>query len=359
MLTRTSKHTDFSALYGGSYRYGYNGKEKDDEVKGEGNSYDFGARIYDPRVARWLSRDAHFDKYPYYSPYIGMGNNPISLTDPDGKDIIDFMLLNSGKSKNTFKVITSSSVYMSWLGNFADINNNPESKNLGFTSSGARKDINLAFKVTKLPDGSGGSTETTFKGKPLSMYTADELGGASMDDFQILITLSENAGDMNGEALLNVLHESGLHAENQATMLDQFQSGQINAAQLIEKYNQLSAGEGEKDHLEITPGVNATYEGMIKDAKSVLKDVTTKTNRVYKLDVTDEPGKPGSANTGLLEAYGKYSPTKDSPNNWKNHTVNLYEMFSFSVDFHKEHQYNPKKRGMPLNALPAQSTIKE
>jgi len=37
-----------------SYKYGFNGKEKDDEVKGNGNSYDFGARIYDPRIGRWL-----------------------------------------------------------------------------------------------------------------------------------------------------------------------------------------------------------------------------------------------------------------------------------------------------------------
>lgn len=32
----------------GSYRYGFNGKEKDDEIKGEGNSIDFGSRMYDP-----------------------------------------------------------------------------------------------------------------------------------------------------------------------------------------------------------------------------------------------------------------------------------------------------------------------
>ncbi|MDX2172812.1 MAG: hypothetical protein SFY56_06810, partial [Bacteroidota bacterium] len=33
-----------------SYRYGFNGKEKDNEMKGDGNSYDFDARIYDPRL---------------------------------------------------------------------------------------------------------------------------------------------------------------------------------------------------------------------------------------------------------------------------------------------------------------------
>ncbi|MEN9303960.1 MAG: hypothetical protein RL264_2389 [Bacteroidota bacterium] len=39
------------------YRDGYQGSEKDDEMKGSGNSYDFGARIYDSRVGRWWSMD--------------------------------------------------------------------------------------------------------------------------------------------------------------------------------------------------------------------------------------------------------------------------------------------------------------
>ncbi len=41
----------------GSYRYGFNGKENDAEVKGETNSLDFGERIYDPRIGRFLSID--------------------------------------------------------------------------------------------------------------------------------------------------------------------------------------------------------------------------------------------------------------------------------------------------------------
>ncbi|MFA6925213.1 MAG: RHS repeat-associated core domain-containing protein, partial [Bacteroidales bacterium] len=40
-----------------TYRHGFNGKEKDDELKGSGNSYDYGMRIYDPRLGRFLSVD--------------------------------------------------------------------------------------------------------------------------------------------------------------------------------------------------------------------------------------------------------------------------------------------------------------
>jgi RHS repeat-associated protein len=70
-----------------SYRYGFNGKEKDDEVKGEGNSYDFGARMYDCRIGRWLSRDKMESNYPFLSPYTFVANNPLFFIDPDGNDI--------------------------------------------------------------------------------------------------------------------------------------------------------------------------------------------------------------------------------------------------------------------------------
>lgn len=43
--------------FGSLYRYGFNGKENDNEVKGEGNLQDYGMRIYDPRLGRFLSVD--------------------------------------------------------------------------------------------------------------------------------------------------------------------------------------------------------------------------------------------------------------------------------------------------------------
>jgi len=41
-----------------NYNSGFNGKRKDDEIHGvTGTSYDFGARLLDPRVGRWLNID--------------------------------------------------------------------------------------------------------------------------------------------------------------------------------------------------------------------------------------------------------------------------------------------------------------
>ena len=59
------------------YRYGFQGQEADDEVKGGGNSLDFGARIYDPRIAKFLSIDPLTKNYHMWGPYQYAGNNPL------------------------------------------------------------------------------------------------------------------------------------------------------------------------------------------------------------------------------------------------------------------------------------------
>jgi len=82
MLIESRKHLAF----GGDYAFGFNGKMVDKEVKGEGNSLDFGARIYDSRLGRWMSTDPLQLKYPNLTPYNAFENNPIYFNDIDGKD---------------------------------------------------------------------------------------------------------------------------------------------------------------------------------------------------------------------------------------------------------------------------------
>jgi RHS repeat-associated protein len=66
------------------YRYGYQGSEKDDEVKGSGNSYTTEFRMLDPRLGRWLSIDPLAGMFPWQSPYVSMDNNPIWMNDVSG-----------------------------------------------------------------------------------------------------------------------------------------------------------------------------------------------------------------------------------------------------------------------------------
>jgi RHS repeat-associated protein len=64
------------------HRYGFNGKETDPET----GLNDFGARLYDSRLGRWLAVDPLEKKYPDHSSYSYAGNNPILYVDYDGMD---------------------------------------------------------------------------------------------------------------------------------------------------------------------------------------------------------------------------------------------------------------------------------
>ena len=75
-----------------NYRYGFNGKENDNEVKGEGDEQDYGMRIYDPRIGRFLSEDPLTRQYPWYSPYAFAGDKPTIAVDLDGLE--DYVVIN-------------------------------------------------------------------------------------------------------------------------------------------------------------------------------------------------------------------------------------------------------------------------
>ena len=69
------------------YRYGFNGKEKDPDMDG-GACYDYGFRIYNPRLGKFLSVDPLTKDYPSWSPYPFAMNRPIDGIDLDGLEWI-------------------------------------------------------------------------------------------------------------------------------------------------------------------------------------------------------------------------------------------------------------------------------
>ncbi len=69
------------------YRYGFQGQEKDDEIKGEGNSLNYTFRMHDPRVGRFFARDPLATKYPWNSPYSFSENKVIQFIELEGLEI--------------------------------------------------------------------------------------------------------------------------------------------------------------------------------------------------------------------------------------------------------------------------------
>ena len=90
-------------LNSADYKFGYNGKEKDDEIKGSGNSYDYGFRMYDPRVAKFLSIDPLAAEYPWYTPFQFAGNTPIQAIDLDGLE--PFFIVGTNQTSNEHPVM--------------------------------------------------------------------------------------------------------------------------------------------------------------------------------------------------------------------------------------------------------------
>jgi RHS repeat-associated protein len=82
------------------YRYGYNGKELDKEgMGGGGSTYDYGFRIYNPQIAKFLSVDPLTKSYPELTPYQYASNTPIAAIDLDGLEAVGFNSWNMARSR--------------------------------------------------------------------------------------------------------------------------------------------------------------------------------------------------------------------------------------------------------------------
>jgi RHS repeat-associated protein len=74
--------------FGAAGRYGFNGKERDKDMNSL-TAYDYGFRIYNPAIGRFLSVDPLSKSYPFYTPYQFAGNKPIKFIDVDGLEEAD------------------------------------------------------------------------------------------------------------------------------------------------------------------------------------------------------------------------------------------------------------------------------
>jgi len=121
------------------YRYGFNGKEKDTEGEwGTQTHYDYGFRIYEPGIGRFLSVDPLAKTYPSESNFVYAGNNPIYFVDIDGKFRYpseklkeyreDYPMITKYLALQVKDDVMNSSVI---LGAYKDINKNITNKTIG------------------------------------------------------------------------------------------------------------------------------------------------------------------------------------------------------------------------------------
>jgi RHS repeat-associated protein len=93
----------------------YNGKEQQDVV----GWYDFGARMYNPELGRWMKIDRFSEKYYALSPYQYAANNPIYNIDINGDSIDASALLKSQPHAQAFKQFAQTKQGKNFLNKYA------------------------------------------------------------------------------------------------------------------------------------------------------------------------------------------------------------------------------------------------
>jgi len=82
----------------GDYRYGFQGQEMDDEIKGKGNSVNYKYRMHDPRIGRFFAIDPLAPKYPHNSPYAFSENRVIDGLELEGLEVQVFQSFDLTKT---------------------------------------------------------------------------------------------------------------------------------------------------------------------------------------------------------------------------------------------------------------------
>jgi len=146
-------------------RFGFQGQEEDDEVKGDGNSYTTEFRQLDPRLGRWLSLDPLQAQTPWQSPYCSMDNNPICLNDLFGSSTDGDPVKKDGSSPenardlNEVEVAVKRTAFQKLMGKCRTLNRQ------------VRKSIvNLSNRGSSKSKSSSISTASSSKSSPLSSF---------------------------------------------------------------------------------------------------------------------------------------------------------------------------------------------
>lgn len=277
------EHKGYNNVVNGTeHPYKYNGKEHEQELGL--NSYDFGARSYMPDLGRWKSLDPHADSYFSVTPYSSFANNPISFTDPTGKDILFWRFNSDGdgggdweqvgydqldeKSQKAISNFAQTKSGKEFLGSFA--NKGDKIGDVEFSEDGKYANHNFNFGEYSSYGSAEGTTPFPRAHTLEGPAQEGSKGPSYIDFYSNLNTFIENSTDINFAETVG--HEVFLHLKQYLdAYVEAFENNGRKGADAVINENKKGNYKGYRDHFSMGNKTKASkeYYDYINQLKSV------------------------------------------------------------------------------------------